>query len=79
MLTQSNCISLLLMPGYALDDKQTNDLISMSIDVFIACEQQLPVTYAERLKENGVSIDEFFDIAWNVMHEFELLEIFTVN
>lgn len=72
-------ISRLLQPGERLNETEREDVIGYCLEVFVACDQQLPVDLAKRLSELDLDLERFFDMCWAAMHEAELIERFTIN
>lgn len=77
--TMDSDISRLLMPHAKLTDVETEDFISFCLEVFVACDEQLPVDLAVRLEQVGMELERFFDLCWTAMYEAELIERFTIN
>lgn len=77
--TMVDSISHLLMPNRHLSEYELEDLTQICVEVFVCCDQQIPVDLARRLQENKVDLEYFFDVAWKAMLEVDLIDSFTLN
>jgi len=78
-LTTNDCISHLLMPDMRLTQEEIDVLIAYSIDVFIACDGQIPIDLATRLYQVQVDLHDFTEVCFEVMSEMEIDENLIIN